>query len=153
MCAGWIAPMLRFWLFAPFSPLLLAGCAASTALWWLPAGWYRIRPFEPRLYEKLGVRWFRRIVPNGDWVNAWRRRHDRLYRVVGNARTLAELRERTMVGEKSHLVLLFTGAFSALYAWTIGWNGWAAYLAVSNVLANLYPVLLQRYTRSRIRRA
>jgi hypothetical protein len=35
----------------------------------------------------------------------------------------------------------------------IGWHGWACYLSVGNVLVNLYPILLQRYTRGRLQAA
>lgn len=42
------------------------------------------------------------------------------------------------------------GILSTAFAWQIGWRGWAVYLGAGNVLVNLYPVLLQRYTRARI---
>ncbi len=54
------------------------------------------------------------------------------------------------MSEKSHLVMLVLGGMSAGFAWAIGWSGWAIYLAAGNVVVNLYPVLLQRYTRARI---
>jgi hypothetical protein len=54
------------------------------------------------------------------------------------------------MSEKSHLVLLLMGILSAVFALQIGWRGWAVYLGTGNVLVNLYPVLLQRYTRSRL---
>ena len=126
----------------------------SLALWWLPASWYETRSFERsgRIYERLGVRLFRRLVPNGDWVNAWRRRYDATFRVLRGYESALEFRRRTVIGEKGHLVLLAFGFGTALVALLIGWRGWAAYLAVTNILANLYPVLLQRYTRARISR-
>ena len=46
--------------------------------------------------------------------------------------------------------MLVLGGMSAGFAWAIGWTGWAIYLAAGNVVVNLYPVLLQRYTRARI---
>jgi len=167
MCAGWIAPLLKFWAVvwdvfrpsdyvggdvAPRLWLFLAAFAVSLTPWWLPASYYRVRRFEQsgRLYEALGIRVFRSVVPNGDLVNLWRRRREPGFRVISNRQSAAEFLSRTVVGEKSHLVLLLIGAGSSLYAWHIGWNGWAAYLGVANVLVNLYPILLQRYTRARI---
>jgi hypothetical protein len=47
------------------------------------------------------------------------------------------------------VVLLALGIVSAVFAWNLGWHGWAAYLSLGNVVVNLYPILLQRYTRSR----
>jgi hypothetical protein len=45
---------------------------------------------------------------------------------------------------------LALGFVSSAHAWSLGWYGWAAYLAAGNVLVNFYPVVLQRYTRGRI---
>lgn len=161
MCAGFIAPLLRFWVhvlargIAAFGNteafLIAAGIIGSIAMWWLPPSWYRTRSFERgQLYPGLGVVLFRRIVPNGDWVNAWRRRHSRTFRVIANRAEVAELYRRTLTGEKSHLVLLGIASVSAAYAYEIGWKGWATYIGVANVFANLYPIMLQRYTRTRI---
>jgi hypothetical protein len=47
-------------------------------------------------------------------------------------------------------VLLALGIVSAMFAWRLGWNGWAVYLSLGNVMVNLYPILLQRYTRGRL---
>lgn len=167
VCAGWIVPLLKFWALvwdvfrpsdyaggdvAPRLGLFLAACAVCLAPWWLPASYYRVRRFEAngRLYEILGVRIFRKLVPNGDWVNRWRRRRDAGFRVLSNRRSAAEFLSRTVMSEKSHLVPLFMGAGTSLFAWHIGWTGWAVYLGVANVLVHLYPILLQRYTRARI---
>lgn len=134
-------------------PFLVA-CAASGLTWWLPESWYRIRAFERdgRVYEYLGVHLFRRLVPNGDWVNAWRRRRDPSFRVVSNYSMAVQQLRRAVEGERNHVVLFFMSAAAAVYAWRIGWDEWGRYFVVSNVLVNVYPILLQRYTRARIQR-
>jgi hypothetical protein len=167
VCAFWLAPLLRFWVLvwgvyrppdladvdvAPRLWLFLASSAVCAAFWWMPSSYYRVRPFERsgRLYELLGVRLFRHLVPNGDLVNRWRRRRDPGFRVVTSRDAAAGYLPRTVAGEKSHLVMLAIGVGSSWFAWRIGWNGWAAYLGVANILVNVYPILLQRYTRARI---
>jgi Glycosyl-4,4'-diaponeurosporenoate acyltransferase len=160
MCAGWIVPMLRFWLqtylrgVAPSLPWFLAACAACVAVWWLPAAYYRVHGFERsgRVYELLGVRWFRHIVPDGDFANRWRRRREPGHRVISNRAGAQAFLIRYLASERSHLVLLLAGFATSAYAWRIGWNGWAWYLFAANVAANVYPILLQRYTRARITR-
>jgi hypothetical protein len=138
-------------LLPPF-PLLIAGGVLSVAVWWVPASYYQIRGFEQdgRLYEKLGVRHFRWFVPDGDASNRWRRRRDPAFRIIRNRRYASAFRRRTELSEKSHLVMLVLGAMSAGFAWSIGWQGWAMYLTAGNVVVNLYPILLQRYTRARL---
>ena len=43
------------------------------------------------------------------------------------------------------------GLFTAVYAARIGWYRWALFLTLGNAVFNLYPVMLQRYNRARIR--
>ena len=167
MAGGWLSPLLMFWLYVwgplrPFHypdgdllpplPLLLAGFGIGLAVWWLPASYYQVRAFERnvRLYENLGVRHFRWFVPDGDAANRWRRRSDPAFRIIRNRHYAQAFRYRTELSEKSHLVMLVFGAMSASFAMAIGWSDWAIYLTVGNVLVNLYPILLQRYTRARL---
>jgi hypothetical protein len=168
VCAGWFVPVLKFWSLvwgvfrpsdytggdiAPDAMFFAIACAVAILPWWLPALYYRPRAFEHgRLYEWLGVRWFRKFVPNGDLVNLWRRRREPGFRIIPSRRVAADYFPRTIASEKSHLVLLLAGFGSSWFAWSIGWHGWAVYLGIANVLANLYPVLLQRYTRARLTR-
>jgi len=169
MAGGWIGPLLMFWLYVwgplrPFDypagdvapPLVLFVVTFGICLtpWWLPAAYYRIRPFERsgRFYEWIGVRAFRYFIPDGDLANRWRRRRQPHFRIISNRKLAAAFIERTELSEKSHLVVLLVGVASSWFAWRIGWNGWATYLGVGNVVVNVYPVLLQRYTRARILR-
>ena len=166
IAGGWIGPLLMFWLHvwgplrpfhypagdvAPSLTVFVVSLMMCLAPWWLPSSYYRIRSFEQsgRFYEALGVRAFRYLVPDGDLANRWRRQP--AFRVIANRRFAAAFVRRTELSEKSHLVLLLMGALSTVFAWQIGWRGWALYLGGGNVLVNLYPVLLQRYTRARLR--
>jgi len=168
MAGGWLGPLLMFWLYlwGPLRPYayprgdLLPGAwfavvvSACIALWWvLPRAYFEIREFERtgRIYRALGGLVFRRFAPNGDLANKWERRANPDFRVIGGRRAAAAFVFRTEQSERGHLVLLALGLVSAVYAWHIGWHGWAMYLSAGNVLVNVYPILLQRYTRSRLR--
>ncbi|HEX9982930.1 MAG TPA: hypothetical protein VGF69_06685 [Thermoanaerobaculia bacterium] len=72
--------------------------------------------------------------------------------MLRNRTTAAAYVTRTEEGERGHAVLLVAGILSALFAWRIGWHGWALYLSAGNVVVNVYPILLQRYTRARLQR-
>ncbi|HYE56966.1 MAG TPA: hypothetical protein VD948_00605 [Rhodothermales bacterium] len=169
MSAGWLAPLLMFWLsvWGPLRPFdypggnllpspvaVAASLVMCAALWVVPSPYYRIRRFEQngRIYERLGVRLFRHLVPDGDLANRWHRRQEPGFRVISSRRDALLLAQRTRQSERSHLVFLAVGFLSALYAVEIGWSGWAWYLGAGNVLVNLYPVMLQRYTRARVYR-
>ena len=167
MAGGWLGPLLMFWLYVwgplrPFRyasgellpplPLGIVLFAACIALWWLPSSYYQVRPFERsgRLYEALGVRLFRWLVPDGIAANKWRRRREPGFRMIRNRLDAIAFVRRTELSEKSHLVMLALGGVSTVFAWKIGWTGWAFYLGIGNILVNLYPVLLQRFTRARL---
>jgi hypothetical protein len=169
MSGGWLGPLAIFWLqvwgpLRPFDypdgalgsslPLFLAGALASVAVWWLPSSYYAVRRFERdgRIYEALGARLFRRLVPDADVANRARRRSEPGYRLIANRVDAAAFVPRTRLSEKAHLALLLMGALSALFAARLGWWKWAAYLALGNVIVNVYPILLQRYTRARLAR-
>ena len=167
MAGGCLGPLLMFWLYVwgPLRPysyppghllpgpsfvFLVAGCIS---LWWvLPRGYFRVHWFERtgRLYERLGVRAFRHVAPDGDLINRWVRRFTPHYRVVRGRRAAGAFVARTERIERGHAVWLTLGVVSAGYAWILGWHGWALYLTAGNVLVNVYPILLQRYTRSRL---
>ncbi len=167
MAGGWLGPLLMFWLYlwGPLRPYaypsgdmlpaawFLFVVAACIAPWWvLPRAYFTIREFERtgRIYRRLGVIVFRRFAPNGDLANKWERRANPHFRVIGGHRAAVAFVLRTEQSERGHLVLFALGVVSAAYAWRIGWHGWATYLSVGNVLVNVYPILLQRYTRSRL---
>lgn len=167
MAGGWLGPILMFWLYVwgPLRPFaypsgdLLPGApfalvvAACVALWWvLPRAYFEVHPFERsgKVYEALGVLIFRRFAPDGDWANRWERRTNPSHRLIRNRRSAAEFVVRTEQSERGHVVLLALGIVSAVFAWRLGWHGWAVYLSVGNLVVNVYPILLQRYTRSRI---
>jgi hypothetical protein len=167
MAGGWLGPVAMFWLYVwgplrPFhyppgdvAPSMLAvaiSVAACLSIGWVPHSYYQANRFERtgRFYEAMGVRIFRRFVPDGDHANRWKRRHAPEYRVIRNRSFAAAFVRRTELSERGHLVLLAVGLLSVTYALAIGWWGWALYIGVGNVIVNLYPVLLQRYTRNRI---
>jgi hypothetical protein len=162
----WSGPCLIFWLQAlgilpPFYDApsrgralpWFAGCILiGGAMLLLPKAYYRTRRFERggRVYEKLGVRAFRMVMTNGDWINRRVRQAYPGYCVSAPRDRLETSLRNTLSAEKSHLVLAILGAGAAFYAAAIAWNGWAVWLTVSNLAANVWPILLERYTRARL---
>lgn len=160
-CAACVTPVELFivevWPRHGFFSLLLV--IAPVAAGWatarlLPERYYRIRAFESggRVYEWLGIRLFKRFVPDGDYVNRLVRRSDPGYRLVRDADSLVRFEARTRLAEKCHVAGLWLALPCAAYALLLGWDGFALWLLLPNVPLHLYPVLLQRYTRARIQR-
>lgn len=169
MGAMWGSLMLTFWGAAsgpmkPFSyPAIDTAPSLMGFVFWFsmsfvpcffPKSYYHPKVWEinGRFYEGLGVSIFARFVPHGDIINRLIRRRDPNYRVLKNRSALPQRVKSTCQGEKGHLVLFLMGLFTTIYACRIGWYGWAVGLAFGNCIANLYPLLLQRYIRNRIYR-
>ena len=166
--AAWLGPYVLFWLqvWGPLRPydvapveapglaFVLAGIVASLAPLALPRSWYTTRRIERhgRLYEPLGVRLFKTLVPDGDLVNRVRRGSTPGHRVIRDRDSARAFIARTVQSERYHLVLLVAGLFAGYWATRVEWYGWALLLHGGNVLGNLYPAMLQRYTRARITR-
>ena len=162
----WLGSTVMFWLQA-FGPLqsfnraspdeapfwwLVGSLFTSYAISFLPVSWYSVHRFEAngRFYEGLGVKAIRALVSNGDLINRFVRRRFPGYRVYAFAKRIDKVTKDGRSNELSHLISFGGGLVVAVYAWRIGWTDWAVWLTLANLLVNLYPVLVQRYTRARI---
>jgi len=157
VAAYWLrfVPALRPFAFevpAP-PPWLLLTCAGVMLLpAFLPRGYFRPRRFERgRFYPALGLRAFRAVATDGDWINRRLRRLDPSYRVVRDRRTRAEHVAGSITNERWHTAFLLLGLVTTASALATGQHGWAIAITVFNVVFNLYPVCHQRYKRARLR--
>jgi glycosyl-4,4'-diaponeurosporenoate acyltransferase len=137
-------------LFLIFLPLVSACLIAQS----LPDSYYRTKRFESsgRLYEALGIRWFKRFTPDGDCINRINRRFDPEYSLLRSHESIVEFEARTRLAERCHLISLIIVMPSAFYALALGWNQFVVWLLLPAIPLHLYPVMLQRYTRARIER-
>jgi hypothetical protein len=156
----WITLTVLFWLQRLLRPnelvwgmppgvVLLGASALSVLPVFLPGSYFRPRTFERRLYSRLGVRIFRRLAPDGDWVNRRLRRIDPAYRVVRDAETRARHLAGSIVNERWHLSWLLFGLVTQAVAYSRGALVYGTLMTVLNVVFNLYPVFHQRDVRSR----
>jgi len=139
----------------PPAPGLLLACAGVLILpFLLPRGWFTPRRFERRgLYIALGLRQFRAVTTDGDWINRRLRRLDPTYRVIRDRRTRDAHLAGTLLNERWHTSWLLLGLVTAGSAIATGQYGWAVTITVFNAAFNFYPVLHQRYKRARLRPA
>jgi hypothetical protein len=136
-------------------PEVLLACAAGLALpFALPRAWFRPRRFERGgLYPALGLRLFRAVATDGDWINARLRRLDPAYRVIRDPSSRDAHIAGTILNERWHTAWLLVGLVTAGSAIATHQYGWAVAITVLNAAFNLYPVFHQRYKRARLRPA
>ena len=157
---SWILPMLIFWYEAwdasrPLVPLAYLACASlSLVAAFFPDSYFRPKAFELRgkLYDAMGVRLFRRFMMDGDYMNRRLRRTVPGYRFIAGRDSMRRFEALTRANERGHLMWLLAGLPPTVYAVASGWPKFAAYFVIVNILLNVYPILLQRYTRARISR-
>ena len=110
--------------------------------------WWRVRPREVAIYQRLGVRWFARRFVNGGsrslvGISFYRRqrgdRGERLDRFDRFARGI----------EAKHLVGLVLCAAVPAIAWAGDRPRLGAFLALLDVVGHGYPIMSMRYARSR----
>ncbi len=114
----------------------------------LPARYYATRPFEKagRVYDLLGVRWYRRALRPVLWsVNP------ALLRSQPAGR--ATMIEGTKDAETGHLFILLVIAGITVWALASGWWDAAGWLLLFNLLHNGCPVLSMRQLRARLNAA
>ncbi len=114
----------------------------------LPAQYYATRPFEKagRVYDLLGVRWYRRALRPVLWSVS-----PTLLRAQPSGRET--MIEGTKDAETGHLFILVVITAIAVWALTSGWWDTAGWLLLFNLLHNGYPVLSMRQLRARLTRA
>ncbi len=165
---AWLAMLPMFWLRAfgpllsfdatpidaPVAVLFAASLASALLAAKLPGSYYRPRSFETRaLYRRLGIREFRAVMSDGDMINRHVRTRHPGYVVHRGDGALAAAVERGMRSERAHHVLFWFGLGTSACAAIGGWYGWATAIGLGNLVGNLYPMMLQRYTRGRLMRA
>jgi hypothetical protein len=160
--AAWLWPIVSFVVVTPMIgstqqriwTLGAAGLAVGliAVVVSLPRGYFRLRSFEAdgRLYARLGVRRFRAFVLDGDLMNRWVRRHAPGASPALSASTLRTWTVRSCVNERIHLAAFVSSIPVIVAAYFVHRTGLALYLSLLNVPFNVYPILLQRYTRGRL---
>ena len=119
--------------------------------------WFDPKSFEqnPELYEKLGVRTFKRYMPtSGDLVYrlVWKR-FGAEDLVKPTLESMKDYEKYTRLYEGIHLTFLGLGAATMAAQLSSGQIEGAVFTAGINTLVNVYPILVQRYNRSRLYKA
>jgi len=116
--------------------------------------YFRPREREASIYERLGVRRFKRYLPTGGDIYAnlmkW---HPILDRADGLVATLSRFERRTRLAETTHLVTFIFFATIAVVGFAAGGRlVFIFLLTMFNVGFNVYPIMVQRYNRHRLLR-
>jgi len=113
----------------------------------LPYWYWKIRVFEDEgcLYSKFGIGTFKKLLVllGFDLCNLH-------VRFSGRRSGLRSLSQGVRQAETNHVISFLVLLLTFIYALTRNWYGVAGWLAAVNVIANVYPVMLQRHNRARV---
>jgi hypothetical protein len=145
-----IFPMFRY----PGGAVLIYGL--SMTLVWLmrhvvpfafPPGYYRLRPFEidGRLFRRLGVVTFKRLLFTSriELLNF-------SARLSHGKSGLRGLERGIRQAETDHAIAFLVMIAITIHAATNAWWALVSWLLLANVVANVYPIMLQRHNRARL---
>lgn len=107
---------------------------------------FTVSAAEVRIYRRLGVVGFMRLLQRVGWTRAMR--DPRIF--DGTRRTVASYEQATRHSEHGHLCLFIVVLAPIVWAAARGWWDAVVWLGVMNVGFHLYPVMLQRVQRVRL---
>ncbi|SDG90719.1 hypothetical protein SAMN04487996_12536 [Dyadobacter soli] len=105
-----------------------------------------------RAYERVGIRAMRWLVQDGMLVSRVNRYMGKSHRTVRNRQDAGSYLVKIAMQERFHYSCFVFFTLSSFSALSTGKMGMALLMTVSNIIYNLYPILLQQYNRLRIKR-
>ena len=113
----------------------------------LSSNYYNEKKWEKKgkIYELLGVNIFRKILV----IIGWEKLNKKTNPVEKNSKALIHLEYRTKQSELGHIIIFFIVTVFNTYVAILE----SLWLLILNILLNIYPILLQRYNRPRLKKA
>lgn len=150
VAARWLGPASGWFAFVVvWFPMVWLGTMSRFVQPRLAEAYHALRPFERggRVHELMGVRIAKAALRRGPLARFNRDLHLPADRTPAR---LEQLAQRMRDAEASHAVLFVGTLPVAVHALARGWWLSAVLTLVFDVLMNGYPVMLQRYNRTRL---
>lgn len=106
------------------------------------------------IYKALGVRTFKKYVPTGGDIAILKRKKQGFKGIINESsvKALKAYESDTRMAETVHLAGAVGFGYAAIGSLVINQPEFGVLIMGANVLANLYPIMLQRYNRGRVYR-
>jgi hypothetical protein len=152
-----------FWTIVCFIPLITYWSIAGRLFWCfvfigisvlslvLPISRLQLS-LNPRFYKSLGVKFIRKFVQHGEYINKLHRKIQPHYRVVKDKTGAAQYMKTIMMYERFHFMCFVFFLLTAIHALISMYYTLSIIILIANVMYNIYPILLQQYNRARIAR-
>jgi len=117
----------------------------------LPESFYNnIQIKNLKFLKRTGVVFIQRYAQNGEIINRMIRKKFPGYKMIYNRKTMESRYKKTYGFEKFHFMALLFFLLTTVFALMNSYYPWSFILIITNIIYNIYPILLQHYTRLRI---
>lgn len=146
------APVLVLWIWHYQQRLFFGQLLLSSTVLLLPESvWRRFQITRDKVfYERLGVRAAQALTQNGKLINQISGPSGKRGKVIKRRSDLAIFRRQIAVYERYHLFGFVFFLSTMVTAIAKSQFGLATLILVSNIIYNVYPLLIQQYNRLRM---
>jgi len=166
--SSWAAILIACWVGPPLSfvfnvledsptrswSLLALMTAMFFSCFLIPKRYFELWKFERdgRLYRKLGVRQLRWFADHGEGIQAVVRRIDPGWQnpVSKSKRSIESWIKYTQTAEAVHWGWLLATIPAIVLAYYVGKPVFATVYVFANIVVNIWPIMLQRYSRAKL---
>lgn len=141
-------PVIGFWLTADLVTCYIF-LGISIICLFIPAK--LMQPSDrPKFYEKLGVKFIRKFVQNGEYLNKLARKSKPNHKIVNNKASALRYIKSVAMYERYHFLCFVFFLLTAVYAVVQTNYPSALVITLANIFYNICPIVLQQYNRARI---
>lgn len=103
-----------------------------------------------KFYERLGVKFIRRFVQNGDYINKYFKKSDPHYKLIKDRAHALKYIKTIMMYERYHFLCFVFFLLTAIAAITGHHYLYFSLIIFCNIIYNVCPIMLQQYNRARV---
>jgi hypothetical protein len=144
-------PVIIFWILTNPAPYCYIFLLISILFQLVPLKVLQLSN-NPAFYERLGVKFIRKFVQNGQYINSYIRHSNPGYKVVKHRKSASKYIKTAVMYERYHLICFVCFLLTAAYALALNSIWFFLLISLANVIYNISPILLQQYNKARINR-
>jgi hypothetical protein len=144
-------PVIVFWIFNNPAPYCYIFLIVSILFQLVPLKVLQLSN-KPVFYERLGVKFIRKFVQNGQYINNYLRHKYPNYKVVKHRQGASKYIKTAVMYERYHSICFVCFLLTAAYALVLNSIWFFVLINLSNIIYNICPILLQQYNKARINR-
>jgi hypothetical protein len=142
-------PVIGFWMDAGAMQLLYVLIFISFLSLTVPARVLQLSS-NPKFHERLGIKFIRKFVQNGEYANRLIRKRKPQYKLIKGKAHAASYMGTVKMYERYHFLCFIFFLLTDVFALLTREYGFFIIIFIANIIYNISPILLQQYNRARV---